>query len=63
MADQEFDAETYARQTAALLGIPLSSAQLPGVVLNLERAAELAALLADFPLSEAEDEPAPVFRP
>ena len=63
MADKAFDAEAYAVQAAALLDIPLSPDHLPGVVLNLERSAELAALLTNFELSPAEDEPAPIFRP
>ena len=62
MPDQPFDAETYVDAAAALIGLPIDPAHRPGVVLNLERIAQLAALVAEFPLPD-EAEPAPVFRP
>lgn len=45
-----------------LLGLPIAPEHRPGVVLNLERLAEQAALITGFPLGP-EDEPAPVYRP
>ena len=62
MADQAFDAEAYVDAAAALIGLPLDPAHRPGVVLNLERIAAMAALVMEFPLPE-ETEPAPVYTP
>ena len=62
MAEQPFDAAAYVDAAAALVGLPLDPAHRPGVVLNLERIAQMAALVTDFPLPDAA-EPAPVFRP
>jgi hypothetical protein len=61
MADHPFDAATYVDAAAALMGLPLDPAHRPGVILNLERIAEMAGLVMEFPLPE-ETEPAPVFR-
>lgn len=61
-APPEFDAEAYARATAAALGLPIDPAHLPGVVMNLRLAARMAALVESMPLTPA-DEPAPVFVP
>jgi hypothetical protein len=55
-----FDAEAHARAAAALVGLPLDPAHLPGVVANLHVAARMAALVEAVPLTVA-DEPAPVF--
>ncbi|WP_439596229.1 DUF4089 domain-containing protein [Falsiroseomonas sp.] len=60
MTPPPFDAETYARQAAALIALPIAPAHLPGVVANLQTAAAMAALVQDWPLGVA-DEPAPVF--
>jgi len=60
--DRPFDAESYVDAAAALIGLPLDPAHRPGVILNIERIADMAALLMAFSLSE-ETEPAPVFRP
>ena len=62
MADRPFDAEAYVDAAAALIGLPINPAHRPGVVVNIERLAQMAALVVDFPLPE-EAEPAPVFRP
>ena len=62
LADQPFDAAAYVDAAAALLGIAIDPAYRPGVVLNLERIAQMASLVMDFPLPD-EAEPAPVFRP
>ncbi|WP_191083167.1 DUF4089 domain-containing protein [Roseococcus microcysteis] len=56
----EFDPEAYARQAAAAVGLPLHEKHLPGVVMNLALAARMAGLVAQMPLTPA-DEAAPVF--
>jgi len=62
MADQSFDAEAYVDAAAALIGLPIDPAHRPGVVVNIARIAQMAALVMEFPLPD-EAEPAPVFRP
>ncbi len=61
LADRPFDAETYVDAAAALIGLPLDPVHRPGVILNMQRIAEMAALLMAVPLPD-ETEPAPVFR-
>ena len=61
MSDQPFNAEAYVDAAAALIGLPIDPAHRPGVVLNMERIAQMAALVMEFPLPD-EIEPAPVFR-
>ena len=60
MSASEFDAETYAKAVAAALGLPLDSAHLPGVVMNLRLAARMATVVQSLPVGPA-DEAAPVF--
>jgi hypothetical protein len=60
--DRPFDAESYVDAAATLIGLPLDPTHRPGVILNIERIAEMAALVMAFPLPE-ETEPAPVVRP
>jgi hypothetical protein len=62
MSDRTFDADAYVDAVAALIGLPLAPAHRPGVVLNLERIAQMAALVMEFALPE-ETDPAPVFAP
>ena len=62
MGDGPFDAEAYVDAAAALIGLRIDPAHRPGVVLNLERIAQMAMPVMDFPLPD-ESEPAPVFRP
>jgi hypothetical protein len=62
MADQPFDGEAYVDAVAALIGLPLDPTHRPGVVLNMRRLAEMAALVMEFPLPD-DTEAAPVFRP
>jgi 1-carboxybiuret hydrolase subunit AtzG-like protein len=62
LADRLFDAATYVDAAAALIALPLDPAHRPGVILNIERIAEMAALVMAFPLPD-ETEPAPVFLP
>jgi hypothetical protein len=62
MTDRKFDAEAYVDAAAAAVGLTLDDAHRPGVVLNLERIAAMAALFMDFPLPD-ETEPASVYEP
>lgn len=62
MAEQSFDSDAYIVAAAALVGLPLDAEYQPGVALNLQRIAEMAALIMEFPLPD-EAEPAPVFTP
>jgi hypothetical protein len=62
MPDQSFDAEAYVDAAAAIIGLPIDPAHRPGVILNLERIAQMAASVLAFELPEG-TEPAPVFRP
>jgi hypothetical protein len=62
MTDRAFDAEAYVDAAAPLVGLTIDPAHRPGVVLNIQRIAAMAALVMDFPLPD-ESEPAPVFRP
>ena len=62
MSDRTFDANAYIDAAAALLGLPLDPAHRPGVVVNFERIAQMAALVMEFALPE-ETDPAPVFAP
>ena len=59
---RDFDADSFATQAAAALGLPISVEHRPGVVHNLERIASIARLVTEFPLPE-NTEIAPVFRP
>jgi hypothetical protein len=58
----DFDNAAYVDAAAALIELPLDPAHRPGVILNLQRIAAMAALFMDFPLPE-ETEPAPVYEP
>lgn len=60
--DDRFDAAGYVTAASDLIGLSLAPAHRPGVVANMERIADLARLVMEFPLSD-EDEPATVFRP
>jgi hypothetical protein len=62
MSDQPFDPAIYVDAAAGLIGLPIDPAHRPGVILNFERIAQMAALVMEFPLTDS-DEPAPVFRP
>lgn len=52
---------THMHSVSALLALPISAAQEPGVLLHLQRIAALAALVNEFVLNE-EIEPAPIFK-
>ena len=60
--DDTSDIEAYVDAAARLVGLPLDPAHRPGVVVNLERIAAMAALVMKFPLPD-DTEPAPVFTP
>ena len=62
MAERSFDAKAYVATVAQLVGLSLDPAYLPGVILNVERIAQMAGLVMDFPLPD-DTEPAPVFTP
>jgi hypothetical protein len=62
MPDEPFDAKAYVDAAAKLIGLPIDPAHRPGVILNLERIAQMAALVMAFDLPE-ETEPAPVYTP
>jgi len=55
--------EAYVRRATALLGIELTAAQVPGVIENFRRTAQVAALVCEFPLDQVTDETGPVWRP
>jgi len=55
--------EAFVRRAAALQGIEITAAQLPGVIANLQRTAQLAAIVNEFALDPVTDEPGPVWRP
>ncbi len=57
-----FDPQAYAIQAAALIGLPLAPAHLPGVAANVALAARMAAMVFAVPLTPA-DEAAPVYTP
>ena len=53
---------SYIVATAAALELPIAPEHMPGVVVNFERLAGIAAQVNAFKLAP-EDEPAPVWRP
>jgi hypothetical protein len=59
--DRSVMTERDVQQLAALVGLPISPADLPAVTVALGVLLEVARLVADFPLPD-DVEPAPVFR-
>ncbi|MBN9083976.1 MAG: hypothetical protein BGP04_17200 [Rhizobiales bacterium 62-17] len=59
--DDQIDWDAFISASAKVLDIAISEDSRPIVRANLELAARMAKLVADFPLDERE-EPAPVFR-
>jgi hypothetical protein len=55
--------EVFVRRAAALQGIEITPEQMPGVIANLQRTAQLAALVNAFPLDPVADESGTVWRP
>jgi 1-carboxybiuret hydrolase subunit AtzG-like len=62
LVNRPFDVAACVDAAAALIELPLDPAHRPGVILNLQRIAEMAALVMAFPLPD-DVEPAPVFLP
>jgi len=62
VADRPVDIEAYVDAASALVGAAIDPAYRPGVILNMRRVAEMAALVMDFPLPDDTD-PAPIFHP
>ena len=62
MGPEDID-EAYVLRATALLGIELTPAQVPGVLDNLRRTAQVAAFVNAFELDVASDESGPVWRP
>ena len=55
--------EAFVRRATALAGIELTAAQVPGVIANFQRTAQIAAAVNGFALDPMADEPGPVWRP
>jgi hypothetical protein len=62
LADRPSDIEIYVDAAAALVGVPLDPTHRPGVIINMQRIAEMAGFVMAFQLPE-ETAPAPVFLP
>ena len=56
------ETERYVLAAAAALELPIAPAHLPGVILNFERLADIAAAVNEFALGPA-DEPGPRWEP
>lgn len=56
------ETERYVLAAAAALELPIAPAHLPGVILNFERLASIAAAVNEFALGPA-DEPGPRWEP
>ncbi len=62
MAPEDID-EAYVKRATALVGIALTPEQVPGVIDNLRRTAQVAAFVNAFELDVVTDESGPVWRP
>ena len=62
MSETRMDPEAVIDAMAPLLGLTIEPSYRPGIMLNLDIAVRLAALVLDFPLGD-HAEPAAVFRP
>lgn len=60
--NQNFDMDRYVALMAETLDIPVSEEERPGVVLQMQRTADLAAQVMEFEAPQ-DLEPAPVFKP
>ncbi|MBK8065543.1 MAG: DUF4089 domain-containing protein [Betaproteobacteria bacterium] len=67
MSDTPTDAgpidEGWVRQATRLVGLQITPAQMPGVLANLRRTAEVAAIVNAVELDPVADESGPVWRP
>ncbi len=62
MIIEDFDAEAFVRQNAALIGLSLTPEQMTGVVANISRILPMAQSFLDFPMDDTV-EIASVFEP
>lgn len=62
MPDSTFDAVKHVEHMAAVLGLAIDPAYMPGIAGNMARTAEIARLVTDFPLPD-DTEIAPSFHP
>jgi hypothetical protein len=62
MPDSTFDAAKHVDHMAAVLGLAIDPAYMPGVVANMARTDEITRLVIDFPLPD-DAELAPTFHP
>lgn len=62
MGAELIDAD-YVRRAASLQGLEITPEQMPGVIGNLQRTAQIAAAVNAFPLDPVADELGPVWRP
>ncbi|MBL6597607.1 MAG: DUF4089 domain-containing protein [Alphaproteobacteria bacterium] len=60
--NEEFDLDRYVALMAETLGIPMTEAERPEVILQMRRTADLAAQVMEFEPPQ-DLEPAPVFKP
>ena len=62
MPDSTFDAAKHVDHMAAVLGLAIDPAYMPGVVANMARTHEIAQLVTEFPLPD-DAGLAPTFHP
>ena len=62
MAETLFDPDSCITAAAGMIGLSIDPEHRPGVVLNLQRIAQMAALVMEFPLPD-DTEAAPIYRP
>jgi hypothetical protein len=60
--NQRFDMDRYVALMAETLDIPVSEEERPGVILQMQRTADLATQVMEFEAPQ-DLEPAPVFKP
>lgn len=60
--NESFDLDHYVALMAETLGIPVTEAERPEVILQMRRTADLAAQVMEFEAPQ-DLEPAPVFKP
>lgn len=53
----------WVEQASRLVGLRITPEQMPGVIANLQRTAQVAAAVNAFALDPVEDEPGPVWKP
>jgi hypothetical protein len=63
LTDAQAIDEAWVLQATRLVGLEITPEQMPGVIANLRRTAQVAADVNAFPLDPVLDEPGPVWRP